>query len=122
MDVLDQANLNLDQVLKLADDYRKDFFKTPRGANSWRNTTPLDGMMTNLHNNKMAESFHFQSCLKCNANEYWPENFKPEEKMNEVEKAMWEIVKKNKPQPVKLKLKSVDGGYFFICKDCECAQ
>lgn len=102
----------------LVDEHRKQFFKEPIGAHAWKYSSARDGMFTSMRNNELAESFHFQSCLKCGLNGYWPENFKSEEKMNDAEKAMYAEVLKRKPGVVKLKLKNENGGYYFLCASC----
>jgi len=65
VDVLDLQSQQMPLALKLADDYRRMFFKNPRGASAWRNATALDGTLTDIENNKMAESFHYEVCIGC---------------------------------------------------------
>lgn len=86
----------LNRAIILANDHRTEFFKYPRGAMAWRNSTTEEKLVLDLKNVEMAESFHFEFCLKCKKN-----NFK-------LDKPLY-----------KLNLKKDNLAYYFLCDGCK---
>lgn len=82
-------------AVELANNYRSQFFKYPKGIKAFKEVTPVDALAMTIENCDIADSFHFEQCLKCKANNF-------DLKIPEV----------------KLTLKSQKGGYYFVCEGC----
>ena len=122
---IDPLSLNessLQKAIELCEEYRKNFFKAPRGAKAWENASKLEATIIDMRNNDLADSFHMQQCILCNAHNSELVQFKPESEMSEGEKMLFEIYKSMNDKPraqVELHIQKENGAYYFICSACK---